>query len=101
MIMTKPYPKKCTGIVFWNARSIIKKKDNFKISMGNVHYKVFCITESWLKPNLYSSFLSIKMFNSFKPTDTQGNCMGDMEAAESVNKFCPRITQLKKLANLL
>ena len=34
--------------------------------MGNTRHKVFCVTESWLKPNLDSSFLAIKNFNIFR-----------------------------------
>ena len=66
MINVAQNPKKGIGIVFWNARSISNKMDNFKITMKNSHHKVFCITESWLKPNMDSSFLAITGFNIFR-----------------------------------
>ena len=59
-------PKKGIGIVFWNARSISNKLDNFKITLRNSHHNVFCITESWLKPNMDSSFLVIAGFKIFR-----------------------------------
>ena len=59
-------PKKGIGVVFWNARSISNKLDNFKITIGNSYNKVFCITESWLKPNMDSSFLEIEGFKTFR-----------------------------------
>ena len=59
-------PKKGIGIVFWNARNISNKLDNFKITLGNSHHNVFCITESWLKPNMDSFFLAIGGFKTFR-----------------------------------
>ena len=59
-------PKKGIGIVFWNARSISNKLDNFKITLGYSYHNVFCITESWLKPNMDSSFLPIEGFKIFR-----------------------------------
>ena len=59
-------PKKGIGIVFWNARSISDKLGNFKITLGNSHHNVFCITESWLKPDMDSSFLAIAGFTIFR-----------------------------------
>ena len=66
MINVAQNPKKGIGIVFWNARSISNKMDNFKITLKNSHHKVFCITESWLKPNMDSSILAITGFNIFR-----------------------------------
>ena len=58
--------KKGTGIVFWNLRSLINKFDNFKATIVDTNFKVFCITESWLKQNLDSSYVAIEGYNIFR-----------------------------------
>ena len=57
---------KGTSIVFWNLRSIVNKLDNFKATIHNTHYKLFCITESWLKSNLDDTFLSVNNFGFYR-----------------------------------
>ena len=52
---------KGASIVFWNLRSIVHKLDNSKATIYSTHHNIFCITESWLKPNLDDTFLPIEI----------------------------------------
>ena len=57
----------------------MNKLDNFKATIHDTHHNIFCITESWLKPNLDDTFLSIKNFNIYRQDRKTVNVNGYVE----------------------
>ena len=47
------------SIFLWNMRSIMNKLDKFKAMIAESDHKVYCVTETWLKPNISDSFLHL------------------------------------------
>ena len=54
------------SIIFWNLRSLSDKFENFLSTVENTSHKIYCLTETWLKPNISDSFLYKKDFNAFR-----------------------------------
>ena len=55
---------------FWNARSLFNKIDQFKLLLNKHTPQVFCVNETWLKPQIPNSLISI---NSYDVSRTDRN----------------------------
>ena len=49
-----------------NAQSLIPKSDEIKLLIENEYLDIFCISETWLQPNILDDSISIKNYNIFR-----------------------------------
>ena len=50
-------------VVFWNIRSLLRKKEGVRDKLSDLSLNIVAITESWLKPNVLDAQISIPGYN--------------------------------------
>ena len=51
------------NIFFWNARSLLNKIEQFKLLPNKYSPQVFCINETWLKPQIPDSLITTNSYD--------------------------------------
>ena len=64
------------NIFFWNARSLFNKIDQFKLLLNKHTPQVFCVNETWLKPQIPNSLISINSYDVSRTDCNTSNVHG-------------------------